>query len=271
MTRRAVPLVGIVLVTALAACSVASAPSPPPSSPGATVPSLDGHTYLSTAVEGATLVPGTRVRLTFADGGLNASGGCNTMGGRYAIDGGRLTAGQLSITEMACDDARQQQDEWLARLLGGAAIDLQSDVLTLAEGTVRLTLLDEEVATPDQPLEGTSWVLDGIVAGDAVSSVPSGVTAVIQVAGGRVQVNAGCNTGGGTVVVAADAAPPTISFGPIGLTKMACQPEVMAVESAIASVLTGTVGYAIDGDALTLTAGDRGLTFRAATCSHCRP
>ena len=112
------------------------------------------------------------------------------MSGAYSIDGNRLATSQLSMTEMGCDAARQAQDEWLAGFLGGVTFDLQGDTLTLADGRVHLTLLDKEVATPDQPLEGTSWVLDGIVSGDAVSSVPSGVTAAIQIAGGRVQVNA---------------------------------------------------------------------------------
>ena len=105
------------------------------------------------------------------------------------------------------------------------------------------------------------------MSGDAVSSVPVGVTAAIQIADGRIQVNAGCNTGGGIVEVAAD----TITFGPIGLTKMACRPDVMTVETAVMTVLSGTAGYTIDADALTLTAGDRGLVFHAASCGHCLP
>ncbi|MGZ8821544.1 MAG: META domain-containing protein, partial [Aeromicrobium sp.] len=193
-------------------------------------------------------------------------------GGTYAIDGDRLTTSQMFMTEMACDDARQGQDEWLARFLGAVTFTLDGDTLTLTDGTVHLTLLDKEVETPDQPLEGTSWVLDGIVSGDAVSSVPAGLTAAMQIADGRVQVNAGCNTGGGTVEVAADtASPATITFGPIGLTKMACEPEAMRVETAITTVLAGAVRYVIDADMLTLTAGDHGLIFRATGCSHCRP
>ena len=242
----------------LAACSSAAAPSP-------SAPSLDGHTYLSTAIQGAALVPGTRVRLAFADSSLNATAGCNILSGTYSLDGDRLATGQLAMTEMGCDDARQHQDEWLARFLGGVTLDLRGDTLTLTDGTVSLTLLDKEVATPDQPLEGTSWVLDGIVSGDAVSSVPAGVTSSIEIGGGRVQVQAGCNSGGGSVEVASDAASTgMITFGAIGLTKMACEPGAMTVEAAITTVLTGAVRYTIDADTLNLTAGDHGLWFRAA-------
>jgi len=253
-------LLTVALALVATACSF-------PVGPSASAASIDGHTYLSTDLLGATLVPGTQVRLTFTNGSLSASGGCNIMGGTYSIDGDRLQTSQMFMTEMACDDARQRQDEWLARFLGSVTFTLDGDTLTLTDGTVRLTLLDKEVATPDQPLEGTSWVLDGVMSGEAISSVPAGVTAAIQIADGRIGVNAGCNTGGGTIEVTAE----TLTLGPIGLTKMACEPGAMAVETAVTTVLSGVVNYTIDADVLTIRAGDRGLTFRAAACTHCRP
>src|SRR5512146_969959 len=137
MTRRSTPFLLIAVVAGLVACSTAAGPSAAPGT-------LDGHTYVSTAIEGASLVAGTQVRLTFADGSLTASGGCNVMGGSYSINGDRLTTSQMFMTEMACDDARQRQDEWFARFLGNVAIELDADTLTLTGDTVTLTLLDKE-------------------------------------------------------------------------------------------------------------------------------
>jgi heat shock protein HslJ len=236
------------------ACSSAAGPNPSPAT-------LDGHTYLSTDLRGAVLVPETQIRLTFADGNLNAHGGCNMMGGTYSIDGDRLTTTQMFMTEMACDEPRQQQDEWLARFLGDVTFTLAGDTLTLTDGTARLTLVDKEIATPDQALEGTRWVLDGLVSGDAVSSVPVGVTASIQIASGHVDVMAGCNTGGSTIEVTAD----TLTFGPIALTRMACEAGEMQVESAVIAVLSDDVSYTIDADVLTLNAGEVSLVFRASS------
>ena len=247
----------IVATLIVSACSSSAAPSP--ASPG----SPDGHTYLSTDLQGAVLVPGTRIRLAFADGQLSANGGCNTMSGPYTIDGDRLRTAQLSMTEMGCDEPRMQQDEWLARLLADVTFTLDGDTLKIADGTVRLTLVDGEAATPDLPLEGTRWVLDGIVSGDAVSSVPDRVTASIRIVAGRVDVEAGCNAGGGPIEVAAD----TLTFGPITLTKRACEPEAMAAETAVVAVLSGATTYTISADLLTIDAGDAGdagLVFRAA-------
>ena len=73
-------------------------------------------------------------------------------------------------------------------------------------------------------------------------------------------VEAGCNTGGASVVVTAE----TLNFGPIGLVKMACEPGAMAVELAVIRVLARPVAYTIDADVFTLDAGGPGLTFRAA-------
>lgn len=239
----------------LGACGGGGSATPGPAGQG-----LDGRTFFSTGMEGRALVAGSTVRLTFQNGQVSASAGCNSMGGPYRIEGDRLSAGQLATTEMACDPALMEQDRWLVDLLGGATIALDGDTLTLTKGPTRLTLLDREVADPDRPLLGTRWVVDGLISGGAVSSVPAGATAALTFSEGRVDVEAGCNRGGGTVEVTE----PTIAFGPIGLTKMACQPLRMAVEQAVTIVLSGTVRYAIEAAALTLDAGGVGLTLRAA-------
>jgi len=259
MTRLPLPSLAVAAAVLLAACSSTGASGVPTASPTSPA-SLDGRTFLSTALEGAILVPGTQVRLTFADRQLNAHGGCNMMGGSYTIDGNRIRTTQMFMTEMACDELRGAQDEWLSSFLADARFTLDGDTLTMTDGTALLTLMDEEVVTPDQPLEDTNWVVDGIVSGDTVSSVPVGVTASIRIAGGQAEVKAGCNSGGGTVAVTAD----KLSFGPIALTKMACEAGAMSVEAAVVAVLSGDVAYVIDADTLTLDAGGAGLILRAA-------
>ena len=245
------------LAAVLAACSSGGAASSPPPSP--IEATIDGRTFLSTRVDAATLVPGTRISLTFANGNLSASGGCNSMGGAYAIAGGRLSVAQMTTTDMGCDQPRMQQDQWLASLLSGATITLAGDTLTLEKAPVRLTLVDKKVATPNKPLIGTRWVLEGIVNGGTASSVPAGVTASMHITGSQIEVDAGCNTGGGPVQVSAT----TLTIGPLMLTKRPCAAGPASVESAVTGVLAGTVSYAIDADVLTLTAGATGLTFRA--------
>ncbi len=247
------PLTVVAAAIVMACSSTGSLPTAQPAS-------LDGRTFLSTDVTGTTLVPGSQVRLTFQDGSLSASGGCNSMGGAYAVVGDRLTTSQMFMTEMACAEPLMAQDQWLSAFLTDVPISLDGNTLVLDDGTTQMTLLDKEEATPDKPLEGTLWVVDGIRTGDAVSSVPQGVTASLRIVDGRAEVQFGCNSGGGPVEVTAD----TLTFGPLISTKMACEPDQMTMETAVGTVLTGTVGYTIDADVLTLDAGATGLMFRAS-------
>ena len=252
--QRLTLLVFLALVTVMAAaCSVGLGASP--------APSVDGKTFVSTDVQGAALVPGSRIQLTFNDEDVNAHGGCNSISGPYTIAGDRFKVTRMASTAMGCEAPLMQQDEWLVDLLEDARIALAGDTLTLDNGQIRLTLLDREVASPDKPLVGTKWVLDSIVDGDAVSSVPAGVTASMRIVDGQLELDAGCNIGGGPVAVTAD----TLEFGPLMLTKRACQAGPSSVEQAVTTVLTGTVAYTIDADLLTIDAGGPGLVFRAAS------
>jgi heat shock protein HslJ len=239
----------------LGACAAGSS-SPPDGTGG---PGLDGRTFLSSGIVGRILVAGSRIRIAFRDGQVSASGGCNSMSGSYRIDGDRLVAGSLATTEMGCDEPLMAQDTWLADLLDGATIALDGDSLVLAKGGVRLTMEDREIADPDRPLLGTRWVVDGLISGDAVSSMPVGVTAALTFSHGRLDVEAGCNGGDGSV----DVTDTTIDFGPIERTTKGCGPDAMAVEQAVMAVLSGPVAYAIEARSLTLDAGGVGLMLRA--------
>jgi len=205
-------------------------------------------------------VGGSEIRLTFQDGQLSGSAGCNAMGGEYRIEDGRLITGMLVMTEMACEEPLMAQEAWFAQLLqDGPAIALDGNTLVLTGEGVVLTMVDRTVVEPDLPLEGTRWVVDALVDGDSVSTVPQGVVATLRFVEGRVEVEPGCNTGGGGITIEGD----VITFGPIGTTKMACAAPASDVEALVLSVLTGKVGYAIEADTLRLGGGNGpGLVLR---------
>jgi heat shock protein HslJ len=208
-----------------------------------------GRSFVSTAAVGHDLVAGSTVTLEFGDGDLSANAGCNTLAGGYSVDGGTLTAGPLAMTEMACEPDLMAQDEWLAALLGGGpTLTGDGDELNVDGGAGSITLLDREVARPDVPLEGTRWVVDGIVAGEAVSSIPADVVASLTIDAGTAAVETGCNTGSGSVEVGAR----TLVFGPLATTLVACPPDVTDVEQAVLRTLEGDVDYEVDGDRLAL-------------------
>lgn len=260
--RRSTAL-SLAFVTALVvgACSGSASPAPTGAAPSGSSPTngVEGRTFLSTAVAGRVLVAGSRIRLTFRDGQIGASAGCNSMGGPYRIEGGRLRAPQLATTDMGCDQALMVQDQWVADLLDGASLTLDGNTLTLTRNGVAVTFLDRIVADPDRPLTGTRWIVGGILTAGTASSVPAGATASVVFRDGRVDVETGCNTGSATATVAGAA----ITFRDLVLTKRACAPAVAALEMAVVATLSGTATFLIEADALTLTAGQHGLTLRA--------
>lgn len=265
-------LLAVFLGTSLlvAACGGAARPSAsPPPSPipgdgGPTPPAgVDGRIFLSTQVlvdgRERPLVPGTRVRLEFSQGRLGASAGCNRLGGAYRLDGDVLRLADAAVTEMGCDPARHDQDEWLFTLLGSApTVSLAGDTLTLRLGSTIIALLDRRVAEPDLPLVGPSWRLTSILAGEVVSSVPPGVVARLEFgADGRLAVDTGCNTGGGTYRLEGDRL-----VVDLALTKRLCLGPAGQVEAAVIRVLQAReVVVGIEASTLRLVAGSAGLDF----------
>jgi heat shock protein HslJ len=240
--------------------SPAPSPTPTPSAPAG----LAGRQFLSTGVtkDGApfALVAGSRIRLTFSAGQLSASAGCNTIGGNLTIDGNRLVFTGAGMTEMGCEPPLMAQDTWLGAFLGsGLTFALDGNNLTLTGGTTVVTLLDREVAEPDQPLVGRTWTLAGFISGDVASSVPQGISATFTFnADGRVDIHYGCNSGGGKYVVDGD----SITFSELIQTEMACTGAAGQVEQQIVAVITAdAITFAIDANSLSLQAGAAGLQF----------
>jgi heat shock protein HslJ len=224
-----------------------------------------GRTFLSDAVKGHTLVKGSQIRVSFTKDEVRVHAGCNHLMGTARLDGEKLIVTGLGSTEMACDKDLMAQDEWLGRFLTAKpAWRLDGDTLVLTSENTEIRMVDEKVAKPDKPLQGTKWVLDTIIDDTVASSVPAGVTAWITfgkdgVAGG----STGCNSFGS----AGDnyqADTETITFGDLVMTKRMCGEAAASVEQAVRDVLRGKVDYTIDGDVLTLTAkAGKALQFRA--------
>lgn len=244
----------------LSACGTATGPA------GAEDESLEGRTFLSTAVteDGAAreLVPDTHIRISFDDGRLSASAGCNTMFGGYHLEDGELVVDGLGMTEMGCSSELMEQDSWLSELLTsrpGAA--LEGDQLVLTSGTTTLRLLDRVVADPDRPLIDTVWLVDSLISGDAVSTTPGDAQATITFAqDGSVAVMPGCNSGRGSYQQSGD----TVTIGPLALTRKFCAGAAGELEQAVLEVLQSPeLTVEITAGRLTLMGAERGLGLRA--------
>jgi heat shock protein HslJ len=227
---------------------------------------LEGRTFLSQSVTGYELAQGGEtIRLTFEDGRLGASAGCNQMSSEVEVSGDDIRwVGVPISTMMGCSEALMAQDTWLTELLAaGMEAELDGAALVLTADGVTVELLDEQEAVPDQPLAGTTWTLETVIDGETASSVPAGAEAPTLEIGddGSVALFGGCNRGSGTAEVADDGS--TITFGPLATTRMMCPEGGSDVEAQVLAVLDGEVEVERDGDSLTLTKGDQALGFRA--------
>lgn len=234
---------------------------------------LVGRTFLSEKVteEGSPreLVADTRIRLEFHDDGrLDADAGCNHLFGTVTIGDETLELEAMGATEMGCDPARHDQDAWLTEFLTASPTwALSDDRLTLTRGSTQVVLLDREVADPDRPLVGTTWVVDTIIRGvgpdAAASSVPAGAegSAWLKIDGERFAGHTGCREVSGMVTVDGD----TLRFADTVQTDQACPPESEHVDEVMTTIVTGAeVALEIEAARLTLTHPDGlGLALRA--------
>jgi heat shock protein HslJ len=236
---------------------------------GAAEPSLDDRMFLAQTVTTdkapRALVGGTQLSLSFSEGSrVAASAGCNTLGGRYAVEGGKLVISDGAQTEMACDEPIMKQEDWYsAFLLASPSIVVGGNTVVLESGSTRIEYLDREEATPDVQLVGRTWTVDTIIAGETAQHAawPSPATLVFE-ADGRVAIHAGCNGGEGTYRITGQ----ELTFTRAAITEKACaDPLARELESAVVGLLHGRepVAWEITVDRLSLRGKDSGLELVA--------
>jgi len=255
-----IPRTALALLTVSAIALAACGSDDDASGSAPTGDDLAGQAFESTDVEGYDLVDGTTIELGFETDTLGARAGCNSMSGGYSITDGALVVVAMASTMMACDDALTAQDQWLSEFLTSSPeIALDGDTLTLTGLETTVTL----ATVQPTPLEGTTWVVSGTVANEAVTVGLVDSEASMTITGDQAQVDTGCNTGSSTVEVTDT----TITFGPLALTRMACDEELTRLEASVVLVLDGEVTYEISGNTLSIRKdgadGEIGLEFTA--------
>ncbi|AZP18845.1 META domain-containing protein [Streptomyces aquilus] len=204
----------------------------------------------SVTVDGTTHRAPAGANVTIEDGKAAGDYGCNHFNAKVAFEDGALRLSDTTTTEMACGERPMAFERTLARTLTAGA--LKTDVtdhrltLTTDDGdTVRLT---EE---PDAPLYGTKW--------DITSPSPTGdAHLVFDRRTGKVTGSLGCNK----VTATATVRDGHITLGAPATTRMVCDTSLMKTEKTLLGLFDGTVKYALDHRALTLTS-ENGKTTNA--------
>lgn len=225
-----------------------------------------GQEFVSTDVteagEQRPLVDDTRIRLRFADGDVTISAGCNTLSGSARLDAGTLVVENMSTTEMGCAKPLMRQDEWLKEFFTSSpSWQRDGDTLTLTSGDTTITMVERQVAEPDQSLRDTRWQLDTIIDGSTASSAAGDMRAFLVFRkDGSVRGNAGCNQLTAQYQRDGD----QLRFSQIITTRKSCGQPHDRIEQSVLTVLESSPRVEIEANRLTLTSDSgKGLAFVA--------
>jgi len=247
-SRRYLATAGL-LVLALLMAACAPLPAPFVVGDSATGPTqggdLEGRSWTLASLAGAEVI-GT-VTVTFNEGQLSGSAGCNSYFGSYQLDGQSITIGPMGMTEMFCMDegVMDQEMAFLAALGQASSFNVEGDSLTIETGAGPLVF----VVTPEPealPLEGTLWSLTSFADAGAVKSLLVGTEITVQFAGGEVKGTAGCNNYFGGYELDGD----SISFGYLASTMMMCEEGVSQQEMEFLTAMQTARSFQISGDQL---------------------
>jgi heat shock protein HslJ len=257
----------------------------PVSTPGTTAPpqpSLFGSWDLVTYNNGnnglGSVVGGSSISAVFTPGGLvTGSSGCNQYSAIYTLNGQTLGISQVSGSKSGCDpNLTVQETQYQALLTRANSFVINGNQLTIFNAlgdkilifnrgntTVTVAPSSTTVSTP-KTIVG-SWDLKSFSDGMG-GTVPVLATAPVTARfanAGNLSGSSGCNQ----YVTSYTVTGLSISVSPVSTTKMACEPDVMAQETAYLALLQKSGKFNLYGDSMTISdsSGTTLLNFKAAS------
>lgn len=212
--------------------------------------------------DGVPTVEGYPITLRVEDSRVGGTAACNSYGGDVTVSGDRIEVHELAWTEMGCPEPGVHDSEaaYLDALQAVERYERTDGQLVLSGPDVELRF---EAAPPveDASLTGTDWQLESLLAGAGPDAAASSVMAeaTLRLDGdGALHATDGCNDLGGRWETDDD----VLRVSDVVTTDVGC-PTLDAQTQHVRDVLLGEPTVALDGRRLVLTAGDRGLEYRA--------
>ena len=175
---------------------------------------------------------------------------CNLYEALYRTGTRSMIISQPSVTLMACDEASMTFEQtYLANLQASVHYSVRKDTLTIyGRGGSTLLVYD---ASPRNPLLGT-WNIDSYAVENSQFAKPENVR--LEVVFGLASVGgfAGCNSFSGTYGTNGN----YVRVSPLATTRVACEEEVMTVETGVLDALQGVSFIDRRGPLLLLTDRD---------------
>lgn len=230
--------------------------------PAGPATSLKNTSWVVTEIQGEPTLPDFQPTIAFgAADEVGGNSGCNNFGGTYTLTGTQISFGELMMTAMLCtDNGRDQQETAFHQALGTAvSVRFSGDTVEMLDGDGAVALLLAPV--PPLNLADTSWVLGGLIDGNATSGPAQGDPVTLTFTADALSGKA-CNTFNGSYTLEGD----TIAIGPLMSTRMACLNEALTVqENLVLEVLQSATTASVTHGVLVIMAPDgRGLQFDKA-------
>lgn len=251
----------LALVLALAGCGRAQE-----SGSAALLPDVVGSWAVeSLTTGGRTLHAPDAARVDIEQDVAKGNYGCNGFTAAVVHDGSSaLTVTPGATTAMACED--MEFETAFAKLFTGRlAIERGPERLTLKTADGSTIAMTSKPPVEDAPLTTTEWIVESLVSGGTSASLPAeaaGRATFTLAPDLTASGSLGCNRFSAKATVDG----PTVTFGPLTTTRMACDGPAGEVERTLTALFgSGPLTTKIEGRTLTLTAPDgKGLTARAA-------
>jgi heat shock protein HslJ len=250
MTNRL--LIALLSAVVLTACGLLAPPAG----------SLDGDWVLERGTHDGVELPllaDAQVSLQIEGTEVGGTAACNIYGGTLERDGDAVSFSALTMTEMGCDEPRMAlESAYIAALADVGTAVRDADRLSLTGPNVELGFR-LSVPPADASLAGTRWVLESLVSGDAVASVIDMPTIEFG-DDGVVTGDTGCRGFDGSYQLDGT----ILAIDDLVVEDVACAADLTAQDEHVLAVLGGEMTLTIDGDRLSVAAGESGLDYRAA-------
>jgi len=238
-------------------------------SPTPTTPvDLEGTDWVLTSLNGSSLVEGSNITLTFAEGRVNGFAGCNgyrvPSGSEYtATDDGTLTIPEMAVQVQLCrtpEGVMEQEASYIEALRNAAAYRVMDDRLEIDNAAGETTLvfaMKEEFPMDPRDLVGTEWQLLSM---NGSSTIRESTITLAFHKKNQVSGHAGCRG----YVAAYQASEDDIRFPWLAMMGDICiEPEALPVqEGEYTTSLQATTNYRLSEGQLELfTERDEVLVF----------
>jgi heat shock protein HslJ len=129
-TRKILITWGAVVGMALAACATTNAPNA----------TLNDTSWLLVDLDSQTVLSDTPVTISFENGEISGTDGCNRYGASYTLKGSKLSVDKnIAATMMACPEPiMQQASAYVTALRQAAAFKIEGQQLTLLDASGKM-------------------------------------------------------------------------------------------------------------------------------------